>query len=103
MSGAAQDMSPVMQERFREIGAILDQAEQQLRRLSHELRPMILDDLGLIPAVHFLAEGIAQRSKLSIQVEGETDARFAPAIETALYRIVHEALDNEHRHAQATN
>jgi len=82
---------------------MLNQAEQQSRRLSHELGPMILHDLGLIPAVHFHAEGIAQRSKLSIQVEGETDARFAPSIETALYRIVQEALNNVHRHAQAKN
>jgi len=103
ISGLACDVAPGLQSRLQEITTILEQAEQQLRRLSHELRPMILDDLGLIPAVHFLAEGIAQRGKLSIQVEGEPDARFAPSIETALYRIVQEALNNVHRHAQAKN
>ena len=103
VSGMARDVTPELQGRLQEISTILDQAEQQVRRLSHELRPMILDDLGLLPAVHFLTEGIAKRSKLSIQVTGETQGRLAPAVETALYRIIQEALNNVNKHAQATS
>src|SRR6202035_1685819 len=62
------------------------------RRLSHELRPMILDDLGLLPAVEFLRQGITQRTGLWIEVKGSTAGRLPARIETALYRIVHEAL-----------
>jgi signal transduction histidine kinase len=90
-----------LQTRLQGITTLLDQAEQQLRQISHELRPMILDDLGLLPAVRFLAEGIAKRSRLSIQVEGAIEGRFAPPVETALYRIIQEALSNVNRHAQA--
>lgn len=97
----ATDAHPDLQKRLRGVTALLDQAEQQLRRISHELRPMVLDDLGLLPAVHFLTEGIAKRSKLSIQVEGEMEQRFAPSVETALYRIIQEALNNVNRHAHA--
>ncbi|HTC93224.1 MAG TPA: sensor histidine kinase [Terriglobales bacterium] len=103
VAGLAHDVPPELQGRLQEISTILDQAEQQLRRLSHELRPLILDDLGLLPAVHFLAEGIAKRSKLSVEVTGETEGRLAPAVETALYRIIQEALNNINKHAQAKN
>ncbi len=103
ISVLTRDVAPEFQDRLQEVTAILDQAEQQLRRLSHELRPMILDDLGLLPAVHFLAEGISKRTKLSIHVKGAMERRFHPSIETALYRIIQEALNNVNRHAEAKN
>ncbi len=71
---------------FREVRAQLKQVEDQLRRLSHELRPMILDDLGIVPALHFLAQGVSERSGIPITLEGASDGRLAPVIETALYR-----------------
>lgn len=89
-------------ERVQEIRYLLDQIEAQLRRLSHELRPTILDDLGLVPALEFLAEGISKRTGLSIVVEGSTNGRLPSSIETALYRIVQEGLANAARHARAT-
>jgi signal transduction histidine kinase len=79
----------------------LDQLEVGLRRLSHELRPMILDDLGLLPAVEFLRQGIAKRTGLRIEVRGSTAGRLPARIETALYRIVHEALGSIANHAGA--
>ncbi|MBI4609184.1 MAG: PAS domain S-box protein [Candidatus Rokubacteria bacterium] len=88
--------------RLQEVTALLDQIEEQLRRLSHELRPTILDDLGLVPAVEFLAGRVAKRSGLRIGVEGSTGGRLPPLMETALYRSVQEALANVARHAQAT-
>jgi signal transduction histidine kinase len=99
----AADMSPDVRKRLQGINVLLDQAEQQLRRISHELRPMILDDLGLLPAVQFLSEGISKRSKLSIHVQSNIQERFAPAVETAFYRIIQEGLSNISRHAQANN
>ena len=53
---------------------LLDQIEDRLRALSHELRPPILDDLGLVPAIEFLADGISQRWGLPV-----TRARDASA------------------------
>src|SRR3989475_11102894 len=78
-------------------------SSEQLRRLSHELRPTILDDLGLLPAVEFLAEGVSKRTGLSITVEGSMEGRAGTSIETALYLIVQEALNNVTKHAHATN
>lgn len=86
------------------ITAHLDLVREQLRRLSHELRPPILDQLGLLPALRFLADGFRKRSDLDITINNCTESRgrFPATIETALYRAVQEALNNVSRHAQAT-
>ena len=90
-------------ERLQKIRGLLGETSEQLRRLSHELRPTILDDLGLLPAIEFLAEGVSKRTGLSITVEGSMEGRAGTSIETALYRIVQEALNNVTKHARATN
>ena len=84
-----------------QLKSMLDQLEGGLRRLSHELRPMILDDLGLVPAIEFLRQGITKRTGLWIELRGSTAGRLPARIETALYRIVHEALGNIVKHARA--
>jgi PAS domain S-box-containing protein len=87
--------------RVEELRTLLDQVDDQLRRLAHELRPSILDDLGVLPACRFLAEGVSKRSRLQIDVRGSTGGRLPVNIETALYRVVQEALTNVVKHAQA--
>jgi PAS domain S-box-containing protein len=87
--------------RFDSVRLLLDELEERLRRLSHELRPTILDDLGLEPALDFLGEGFAARTGVSFTVEGSTKGRLDPLVETAVYRIVQEALTNITRHARA--
>ncbi len=89
-------------ERLGRIWVLLDEVDEQLRRLSHELRPTILDDLGLGPGLDFLAGGTSKRTGLPIAVEGSTGGRLPPAIETAFYRSVQEALNNVTKHAKAT-
>ena len=83
------------------IRAPLDEVEQHLRRLSHELRPTILDDLGLVPALEFLVQGVGARAGIPIVVEGPNSPRLPVAIEVALYRIVQEAVRNATKHARA--
>lgn len=102
LADLARELPVNLGERVQEIRYLLDQIEKQLRRLSHELRPTILDDLGLLPALEFLAEGISKRTGLSIVVEGSTNGRLSTSIETALYRIVQEGLVNAAKHARAT-
>jgi signal transduction histidine kinase len=101
ISELAHEVRPALAKRLLEIMGIFDQVEEQLRRLSHELRPTILDDLGLVPALRFLADGVAKRSKISINVESSLAGRPTPSIETAVYRIIQEALNNVTKHAQA--
>jgi len=103
MSGVARDLSPSLQGRLQEVGTILDQVEKQLRRLSHELRPTILDDLGLVPALQFLTDGVSRRAELSIRIHSSLEGRYARKVETALYRIIQEALTNVTKHARAKN
>jgi signal transduction histidine kinase len=97
----ARDLSPEGSERLTLVKQLLGQMEEQLRQLAHEIRPTILDDLGLFPALEFLAEGVAKRSGVAITVEGSTEGRLPPAVETTLYRNVQEALNNVIKHARA--
>jgi signal transduction histidine kinase len=91
------------QAKLTHIEQLLTEVEKQLRRYSHELRPTILDDLGWIPAIRFLAEGISKRANLPIHIEATVSRRPPSAIETTLYRIVQEALTNAVKHAKASN
>src|SRR5690348_8199601 len=87
------------------ITAHLDRVREQLRQLSHELRPPILDQLGLMPALQFLADGFRKRTGLQVTIENALaiDGRLPQGIETAFYRAVQEALNNVTRHAHAHN
>ncbi len=102
LADLAEELPAERAARVKEIRGHLDQVEQQLRHISHELRPTILDDLGLIPALEFLAEGISKRSALAIVIEGSTNGRLIASVETTLYRVVQEALVNAAKHAHAT-
>ena len=92
-------------ERVKEIQSVrglLDQIEDRIRRISHELRPTILDDMGLVPAIEFLADGISQRWGIPVAVRGTVSGSLPLPVETALYRAAQEGLTNVARHAQAT-
>lgn len=81
---------------------IVDDALQQVRRLALALRPSMLDDLGLLPALRWMAEQAAARSGFAVQFDtAMPEVRLAPEIETACFRIVQESLTNIARHAQA--
>ena len=101
LADLAEDLPPRSQRRLQETRDILDRIEEQFRRISHELRPTILDDLGLVPAVEFLAEGVSKRGGFGVDVKSHIEDRLPPGLETALYRIIQEALTNVSRHAQA--
>lgn len=88
--------------RAERISTHLDEVRGQLRRLSHELRPLILDELGIAPALEFLAAGFRQRTNLTIVINTTVTNRFAPDIETGVYRVAQEALTNVSKHARAT-
>ena len=77
-------------------------ALQDVRRLAVELRPAVLDDFGLVPALERLTESFAEQSEIRVDFHsalGET--RLPSDVETALYRVVQEALTNIVKHADA--
>jgi two-component system, NarL family, sensor histidine kinase DevS len=78
-------------------------ALQDVRRLAVELRPKVLDDFGLVPALERLTSGFTDQTGIAVELEPHLLATRLPSeIETALYRIVQEALTNIVKHAQAT-
>lgn len=103
LANVAQDVPQAQRTQIAQIEDLLNEIEKHLRRYSHELRPTILDDLGWIPAVRFLAEGVSKRANLPIHIETKFTSRLPGTVETTLYRIVQEALTNAVKHAQAKN
>ena len=103
LEDAARALDATVAARLDPVRARIAEVEMELRRLAHELRPTALDDLGLMPALHVLGEGIRRRAGIEVVVRGETEGRLPARIETALYRIVQEALTNVVRHAHATD
>lgn len=90
-------------------GPALDRAEENLnlaitevRRISHDLRPGLLDDLGLSKALQNLGEDFAARTGIEVEIRTTAFKNLLPAeAKTALYRIAQEALTNVERHAGA--
>ena len=98
----ADELPPRHRERLNEVKWLLGKIETELRSLSHELRPMVLDRLGLQPALQFLAENVGRRAGVAVAVTGKLGARLPPAVEITLYRIAQEALNNVIKHARAS-
>jgi signal transduction histidine kinase len=103
LADLAQELSVHHRKQITRIEELLNQVEKQLRRYSHELRPAVLDDLGWIPAIRFLAGAVSKRVGLSVAVQTEVSGRLPITVETTLYRIVQEALNNTIKHAKAKN
>jgi len=95
---------PAQAERIASMKALIDETMVAVRRISDDLRPLMLDDLGLNAAVEALARTAAGRMGIEVTVRhDETDPPVQPGVATALYRIVQEALTNVARHAHATD
>lgn len=93
--------SPLAQRLNESIG-LIDSAMQRVRELALDLRPALLDDLGLIAALRWYVNREAQRAGLTWELVADpVDARLAPEIATACFRIAQEALTNVVRHARA--
>lgn len=82
--------------------ALVDGAIQSVRSLSLDLRPAVLDDLGLIPALKWYCERQARRAGVAIELALDAiDLKAVPQLESACFRIVQEAVTNALRHAGA--
>jgi signal transduction histidine kinase len=86
-----------------EASRILDRAIQQVRSMSHLLYPPMLDEVGLLSALQWYVEGLTKRSGIdaSLDVQPTDFPRLAPELETAIFRIIQEALTNVFRHSGA--
>lgn len=99
----ALDKSPSLQQASVDASQLVDRAIQQVRTISHLLHPPLLDEVGLISALRWFLEGLTQRSGIEIQLEVQPKdlGRLKSELETAIFRIVQEALTNMFRHSGA--
>lgn len=82
--------------------AVLNGTIQEVRQISHNLRPVLLDDLGLKPALRALIEHFSERTAINVTLHFEVDDIAIPDdIETTIYRLAQECLTNIEKHADA--
>lgn len=96
--------SPAQSQRLSASAELVGASMATLRRISEDLRPLVLDDLGLHAALDWLAEQSSRRLGIEVTLRRDADEPPAdPRVATAVYRAAQEALDNVERHARATD
>jgi two-component system sensor histidine kinase UhpB len=98
---ASRELAPNCGSCFEEIKHMLQLIEVQLREIAHDLRPTVLDDLGLEPAIAGFCDRVSKRHGITIAFESTVVGRLPAAVETTIYRIVQESLNNVVKHANA--
>lgn len=92
---------PVHRSRLADSIQIIERARENIQTIARQLRPSILDDLGLAEALHWYARSQTERTGCAIRVEDRLPALLSPNLETAVFRIVQEAVNNAIRHGQS--
>lgn len=94
----------LIQQRLGGLRSLTAQTLDELHRLVMDLRPTVLDDLGLVAALRWLAQECTQRSGIVCSTAAQGEVGILPAdLETTVYRIAQEALTNIMRHSQAVH
>jgi PAS domain S-box-containing protein len=97
---------PLSAAKVEEMGAMLDQTVGSVRRIAADLRPLMLDDLGLADAASWLVDDFARRSGIRCEIQLSGNSALAEAsttVSTVVYRALQESLTNIARHAGARN
>jgi PAS domain S-box-containing protein len=97
------DQNPLV-EKTKSMMGLVDETVRTVRRIATDLRPGILDDLGLVAAIEWQAEEFQNRSRITCSLTTEVeDLALDEARTTALFRILQESLTNVARHSEATH
>ena len=101
----SKDSSPRMRQAAADSSMLVDRAIKQVRTISHLLHPPLLDEVGLVSALRWYLEGLSERSGIEIHLEVDPPdlGRLKADLETAIFRIIQEALTNMFRHSGARN
>src|SRR5207244_615175 len=81
---------------------MLDGAVASTRRIAADLRPLVLDDLGLMPAIDWLVQNFQQRCDIACTLDADEDLELAEPYATAVFRMIQESLANVGKHSKAT-
>ncbi|MBI4481742.1 MAG: response regulator [Acidobacteria bacterium] len=93
-----------LRQQLEEATHLTHRAIQDIRRLIADLRPTLLDDLGLVPTLNWYAKNYSKRHQIPVTLDcGEIKDRLPPELEAVLYRIIQESLTNVAKHAKARN
>jgi signal transduction histidine kinase len=93
---------PAVKEKLEEMMEITNEAARFVRKLASELRPSILDDLGLVPALDWHSQEFSRRSNIAVNFQASSqDLKLPEGVATVLFRMYLESLTNVARHAHA--
>jgi two-component system sensor histidine kinase UhpB len=97
------DLPLAARARFNRTRELLEEINTQLAGFSNDLRPRVLEDLGLVAAIEFLAQRFSKMGGIPIWVDSSMAEPVPPPIGMTLHRAIQEALTNVLRHSRATN
>jgi len=82
--------------------AMLDAAVASVRRIAADLRPLVLDDLGLVPAIEWVVQNFTQRTGIPCELQVDESLELEEPFATGVFRMVQESLANAGKHARAS-
>jgi len=102
-SGLGASAGEQTQHQVEVIKSLVESTVRVVRNMALLLRPSMLDDLGLVPALRWQAREVSKRTSMDVSVAADTKSEdFPDEYKTCIYRVVQEALNNCSRHSQAS-
>lgn len=96
------DSHGIVQNELLKASDLISQTINEVRQISHNLRPTLLDDLGLNAAVRSLIDQFSERTGIDVEYYFDDNVEMADEFETSMYRLTQEALTNIEKHAEAS-
>jgi signal transduction histidine kinase len=98
-----EDAAASQAKRLEQLAELVESTNTAIENVMADLRPPMLDDYGLLPALQWYGDEFSKRTSIEVEVEGDDSMRrLAPGTEIALFRIAQEALNNIAKHARAS-